>query len=286
MILKNNKSFEVKDMDYINSSPLASELKDLVDELTEKRLITTATGNLKQSNLNERIKYEYTLNPMRLWGYVRTIEVCDLKPEKKALDGGGASSPIIFYLGKKGIDITTLDIQGSLVENTKEIALKMGWGKIKSLKKDMTNTGFPDNYFDSIFSISVLQNLPQTAREKAVKEFARILKPGGIVGLIFDFGKSTGKKENYKYKNYESFHSPLSTIEEIKETIINPSGLDLYGNCDLTAKISRDKSYIRKTYFANLKERKNLRSFLAALRSLFYAPSFHYGYYSIFLKKN
>jgi ubiquinone/menaquinone biosynthesis C-methylase UbiE len=96
----------------------------------------------------------------------------------KVLDGGGASSPIVFYCGKKGIDITTLDLQESLVENTKKVANKMGWNTITAIKRDMTDTGFPNNYFDAIISISVFEHLPEPLRP--LQEFKRLLRPVAI----------------------------------------------------------------------------------------------------------
>ncbi len=283
---KYNKPFEMKDMDYIDSSSVAAELKESVDELTGKGLITTATGNLVQTNLTEgKIKYQYTLNPIRLWGYVRVMEICGIRPGMKILDGGGASSPIIFYLGKKGVDITTLDLQDFLVENTKKVAAKMGWKNIEALKGDMTATRFPDNYFDTIFSISVMQSLSNDIKIKAVKEFARILKPGGILGLVFDFGKSKKLKENYEYDIYDQSHVPPENVGEIKKYIISPSGLEIFGNRDLSDKISNDRAYIRRGYLNNFRQQKSIKNLFAFLFSHIWSRYFNYTYYSIFLKK-
>jgi len=225
-----NKPFELADMDYVNRSYTARELKEMVDELTERKLITTATGTLNYSNLDEKIKYQFTLHPMRLWEYVRVFEICGLKAGMKVLDGGGASSPIVFYCGKKRINITTLDLQESLVENTKNVAKKMGWDTITAIKRDMTDTGFPNNYFDAIISISVFEHLPNEIKKKGIKEFARILKPNGIIGITFDFGKSVNAKSNYEYDDYDQFHRPVRNIDEINTYFIKPSGLKLYGN--------------------------------------------------------
>jgi ubiquinone/menaquinone biosynthesis C-methylase UbiE len=286
MTVRFNKPFEEADMDSVQKNTFACEIKELVDELTEKSLITTATGNLNQTNLTEgNIKYQYTLSPRRLWGYVKVLEACGIKSGMKVLDGGGASSPIVFYLGKKEIDITTLDLQDFLVENTKKVAKIMGWRSISAQGGDMTNTGFPDNYFDVVFSISVMQSLSNDLKIKAIKEFARILKPGGILGLVFDFGKSKNKKENYKYDIYDQSHVPPRSIEEIEDYIIKPSGLEIYGNKDLGNKIDPGKNYIRKTYRANFLQRKTFKNLSKFLISYFWSPYFNYTYYSIFFKK-
>jgi len=42
---------------------------------------------------------------------------------------------------------------------------------------DLQATGLPDNTYDSVFCTQVLQHLPEP--EKAIREMARVLKPGG-----------------------------------------------------------------------------------------------------------
>ena len=280
-----NKPFEPMDMDHVNRSHTARELKELVDELTEKKLITTASGNLKYSNLNEKIKYQNTLHPMRLWEYTRVFEICNLKQGMNVLDGGGASSPIVFYCGKKGIDITTLDLQESLIKNTKEVATKMEWNTITAIKRDMTKTGFSNNTFDAIFSISVFEHLPNEIKKEGIKEFARVLKPNGVIGLTFDFGKSVDAKSGYEYNDYDQFHTPIRNIDEIYEYFIKPSGLKLYGNEDLINKISPYKRFVRKGIIANFMEDKSLKKLISSVYLFLNSKYFHYTFYSIFLKK-
>lgn len=262
MIDKHNKPFELADMDYIYQSPVAIELKELIEEL-----------------------YSSSLSPEYLWAYTRIIEICNLQPGMKVLDGGGADSPIIFYCAKKGIDITTIEQQESLVEHTKEVADRMGWNNITAIKGDMTETGFSDNYFDAVFSVSVLQFLPPEIKIKAIKEFTRILKPEGILGLIFDFGQGTGRKGSYEGEYHDSLHRPLKNVKEIYKYIIQPSELPLYGNQDLTDKITVNKHHIRKALLADFLRGKSLKRRIAFPYLFFKSPYFYYTFYSLFLKK-
>ena len=280
-----NKPFELKDMKEIKESKVAQELKELVDELTRENLVTTAMGNLSQTNLTEILKYEFTLNPEKLWSYVRIVEFCQIKPRMRVLDGGGGLSPLVFYLGKKGVEIFVLDLQKDLIENTKKVAKKKGWGNIKAIQGDIAQIPFPENYFDVVYSISVLQNLPHKIKTKAVKEMARVLKPGGILGLVFDFGKSVKKREKYFSKKYDFFHFPLANVKEIEKYIILPSGLEILGNKEFSEKIEVDKNFIRKTYLSNLKRKKNFFKILALPYLFFFSKYFSFTCYSLFLKK-
>jgi ubiquinone/menaquinone biosynthesis C-methylase UbiE len=278
--LKYNKPFEITDMEEIERSSVAKELKELIGELKKKNLATTITGNLKNTNLNSGKEF---FTDRYLWSYVKIIEGLNLNPGQKVLDGGGASSPIVFYYGKAGMETHTLDLQESLVENTKKVAEEMNWD-IRAERTDMTKTNFPDNYFDAIFSIAVLQVLPNEIKMKAMKEFARILKPEGTIGLIFDLGESTKKKANYQYHNYDQLHTPIRNIEEMKKYIIEPSGLKIYGNQDLSDKIIPDKSYNRKSFLIKSIREKKLKNLITFPYFFFWSPYFRYNFFSLFLK--
>ena len=50
---------------------------------------------------------------------------------------------------------------------------------------DITKLRFPDSSFDSIISMSVLHNIPsRDLRDQALRELARVLKPGGRIALF------------------------------------------------------------------------------------------------------
>lgn len=44
----------------------------------------------------------------------------------------------------------------------------------------------PDNYFDMVCSVSVIEHIPLQSLNKAFEEFFRIIKPGGILCHIYD----------------------------------------------------------------------------------------------------
>ncbi len=70
-------------------------------------------------------------------------------------------------------------------------------------KGDALNIPFPDNYFNKVFSVSVLHHFPsKDLREDFLKECKRVLKPGGILIItVWDLTKKPRIKK-LAYKNY------------------------------------------------------------------------------------
>jgi ubiquinone/menaquinone biosynthesis C-methylase UbiE len=63
----------------------------------------------------------------------------------------------------------------------------MGWS-LHSYCMDMTDLSFPDAWFDHAYSICVFEHLDAALRQEALKEIARVLKPGGVLSITFDYG--------------------------------------------------------------------------------------------------
>jgi len=117
--------------------------------------------------------------------YVRLIELpltkilLDLDKESRILD---ISSPklLSLYLGTNGFPgITISDVEDYFVEDFKAYAKEFGFSpQIKTF--DATNIPFEDCSFNRVFSVSVLEHVPDNGDREIAKEVARILKPNGI----------------------------------------------------------------------------------------------------------
>ena len=147
----------------------------------------------------------------------------------RVLDIGGASTAFVFYLASLGCSVKVVDNDWSccgMIYNTKYVARKMNWD-IEVFDRDITRPiPFADSSFDRIFSICTVEHLSSSVRRRMMREVARVLKPGGIVGITIDYDPDRkvliadkGLRFGYKQKLFDE--------------IINPSGLFLYGNNDL-----------------------------------------------------
>ena len=157
----------------------------------------------------------------KLWE-ISTIVVNSAPIEgMKVLDCGGASTIFSFYLASKGCRVYTVDIdwrKQGIVENADFVSQTMGLG-MHNLKVSMTQLPYEDNYFDRVFSVCVLEHLAHKEQDKAIKEMSRVLKPGGIMALTFDYGPFA---HGGKYED----------VRRLNKRIVIPSGLSILENSD------------------------------------------------------
>ena len=159
---------------------------------------------------------------------------------RRVLDLGGASTIFAFYLAGMGCDVTVIDNDWGncgTVFNTNYVSRKMGW-HLKALNGDLAGRlPFPDNYFDHIFSICVIEHLPSAVRRFMMSEVGRILKPGGIAGLTMDYVPDRDVLLSDKGLRF-------AYLDKLEREIIAPSGLGIYGNKDLVDDMGRHENFI------------------------------------------
>jgi ubiquinone/menaquinone biosynthesis C-methylase UbiE len=87
------------------------------------------------------------------------------------------------WVGPDGrVDI--LDIQQEMLDHTMRRAAERGSGNITPTLADATRMPFDDDSFDAAFLVTVLGEVPD--QDAALRELARVLKPGGrlVVGEL------------------------------------------------------------------------------------------------------
>lgn len=119
------------------------------------------------------------MNYVRMIELPLTIILLNLDKESRILD---ISSPklLSLYLGTNGFpNIAISDVEDYFVCDFKIYSKEFGFSpEIK--KFDATNIPFADSSFDRVFSVSVLEHVPDDGDVEIAKEVARILKPDGI----------------------------------------------------------------------------------------------------------
>lgn len=137
----------------------------------------------------------YTRHAPRYCEYPWIAEqVLDAPRPGSVLDLGAGVSPLPVMLAARDWSVTTVDYS-----EMKRTTLQPGnlneWGfldyrevdeRIRSINDDFSKTGFPDESFDVIYSVSVVEHMPAAIRRKVVETAAKCLKGGGRLILTLD----------------------------------------------------------------------------------------------------
>ncbi len=107
-------------------------------------------------------------------------------PGERVLDSGCANGRLFRMLKDKKIDYYGVDISERLIE-----IAKSAYPEAKFRLADALNLTFPSDFFDKVYSLSVLHNIPSKSFQiQYLKETKRVLKPGGFLILrVWDFWK-------------------------------------------------------------------------------------------------
>lgn len=142
----------------------------------------------------ELSNHQYTLKPL---GYAFIVELIEAFKPKRVLEVGHGSGSFLFNIFKNKLELWGLDdeVKDSSVSPEDLENVKLWHPEVKFVKGLLgtNNTQLPDNYFDLVFSVSVVEHIPEEILPNVFQDAYRILKPGGIMAHSYDvyFGQST-----------------------------------------------------------------------------------------------
>ena len=179
---------------------------------------------LKSNRLKSWISYNLW---SRAWEYPWAIIVSALRGSSlRTIDVGGGNSPFPEYLSNLGHESYVIDPSldegvSSIISKEKGIyqnlrslfffflakciGVNVLWGLPSRKHKSSvhyypysaTDIKFRDNYFDRVFCLSVVEHIPEQLWKLCIKEFERILKPGGRLIITLDMGPEEAYAKQY-----------------------------------------------------------------------------------------
>jgi SAM-dependent methyltransferase len=150
-----------------------------------------------------------------------------LAPDDTILDAGGTASLFSCHLARQGARVHSVDLNDKLVSAGNEIAAAMGWN-MRSHCMDMTDLRFDSEFFDHAYSICVFEHLDFEQRQKALREIARVLKPGGTLSLTFDY-----RGPGVQLSGRGPDHTPANLIrspEDVERNFLSNRCFEAIGN--------------------------------------------------------
>lgn len=114
---------------------------------------------------------------------IELLELCHIRPGMAVLDAGcGVGFTPVFLTKKYGCRVVGIDVLDRMIERARERVRRAAVQDSVELRvADVQSLPFEDGRFDIVLCESVLPFVADQA--KAVREFARVVKAGGYVGL-------------------------------------------------------------------------------------------------------
>ena len=172
----------------------------------------------------EAIRSHYDENPRKEWDRLQkrfpyekyiTTRMMDryIRPGDAVLDIGGGPGQYSVHYAKQGHPVTLLDLSPENVRYAKQKARQYGV-RIAALQGNALDLSrFPDASFDVVFLMGPLYHLMEgESRKQALREAARVLKPGGYLFSSFIL----------------MFGGVIYGLREIPETILWPDEQPLF----------------------------------------------------------
>ncbi|MCL5029008.1 MAG: class I SAM-dependent methyltransferase [Bacteroidetes bacterium] len=238
---------------------------------------------VSRSILKKILLYKYgatPISPNKLWEYPYVIMNLYPFEDKKILDAGCGKSSVDPFLARRkahiyGIDpfcsdnigTTGIGVEGFSYAYPKQYGLKINY-KLNSIDK----IDYPDEYFDSVICVSVLEhvryketNLPRQTKLNnydrelhltMLNEMTRVLKPGGKLIITMDYYPPTlGFENNKLIQNLDNSNIDLYyLLNNTNLKLINSSLSDeiIPGSPKFNIKILLENNDIDWVWYANL----------------------------------
>ena len=119
--------------------------------------------------------------------YEEMLRWVGIQPNWHVLDaacGGGSFLPLMIELVGAGGKVTAIDLAPENTQIVKAKAEQNTWSTIAAIDVgSVLELPYDDQSFDAIWCANTMQYLSEEQVDRAIKEFRRVVRPGGLVAL-------------------------------------------------------------------------------------------------------
>lgn len=159
------------------------------------------------------------------WEIVRQVrlthwqEFFRIKPGQRVLDAGCGNGDYTVLACQAGASVWAFDLSPRMVENTRR-RLSRNKVSVEELAiGSVTAINYPDKFFDVVMCLAVIDHVPDSQRQHAVNELARVLRPGGALYI------NTPNRFAYPWRVGRWMMSQLGLFPKGKIRFITPAEL-------------------------------------------------------------
>lgn len=169
-----------------------------------------------------------------------TMRYGDFRPTDTILDIGSPKLLSLYLAKTLGADVYSTDIDDYFFAEYQTLRRleQLPTNRFHIGVEDGRKLQYQDEFFDKVFSVSVVEHIPDAGDSECLREIGRVLKPGGRCMLTVPF--SPEPKDQYRngtdfYWSSASNRAEDGSVffqrryseETLRERLINPSGLQL-----------------------------------------------------------
>lgn len=171
-------------------------------------------------------------------GYV--LKHLEVRPGHLVLDVGSPKLLSLFLAARVGSKVHATDLLdyffGECGTHADRV-LGVNRDRYAMQAMDARALTYPEGMFDRVFSISAIEHIPDDGDRTAMRELARVLKPGGVCCVTVPWS-DRGYKEDYKRRGDPDAYWVASSEERVfyqraydrptlESRLVKPSGLEV-----------------------------------------------------------
>jgi SAM-dependent methyltransferase len=165
----------------------------------------------------------------RAWEYPWALLNSQISSDTKILDVGSGHSLFPLYLAQRSDHVDSIDSAERQMKTLCPALAAMLKLKVNYFVDDAANLSARDNTYDYVFCISVLEHLEEEMENgmpinrhtnkldrKAIREFLRVVKPGGRVILTLDYASQEISQRSFHFDYVKDL------VEEFRPNLLEP----------------------------------------------------------------
>lgn len=184
----------------------------------------------------------FLIRPVNYWRtleYRLVLRAAGFSAGDTVLDVGSPKLLALYLAKIVGATVFATDIDHYFLKNYASLRELEGISaeKLRLAVEDGRHLTFPDNYFDKVYSVSVLEHIPLDGDTACIQQMARVLRPGGSCLITVPFSPTPRMDYLSANRVYWASHSTGAESkvfyqrryneQDLFERLIDPSGLHL-----------------------------------------------------------
>ena len=237
--LPKNVSFEEYDENWIENAWGKGSIKEFINNL----------GN----ELRPRVK--------------TSLEIANLTPEMRILDIGCGRGEVVFYAARQGLEAVGVDYSTSVLKIANEVKKRLP-SELQQLITfhlgDAKKLPFPENYFDRIFMLDLVEHLHDWELNELFAVCHKLLKPDGLLVIhtlpnkwIYDYTYRFLRlflwnlPKEPRNENEKKIHINEQTIIHLKKLLTQNN---FYSRVSLLEGLTAQAEWYRNTIFEDKRD--------------------------------